>query len=457
MARIRDMYNGGHMYLQFHGPNAGADQGTEREISRRKYHAPTVMDWVLAARVGVSAALDPYIIRSYTRHQATFVDYGWQRLFDISDDTYLELTVEFLTTLKFSLADRSITDECLSFRLGGIRRRCTLMEFAARVGIYTEEEVNSPEFISFFQRAHCQAPAEFNAAGLWSELTRPVQRYNASVATVVSMHQPLHRIMHRLITTTIATKPSPEKVSHHDLFLMWGLLNETRHLNLPYLLAAFLYEKGGGARNNSTVCGGQFVTRLAQSYNINLQGLTSVPCQKITMGGLQRLHVLEYRDGGYMFILQAPAPAQQNAPAPADQGRARRRRAASPPRQEPHEVNLQHISDQLTHLGFYQDDLRGHMQHLDTQMYYNAQHQHMMMHHMQMRPQYPIAPTYPSYPTWQTRVNEGVQRYNPQGGGAGPSGVGRRGGRVDDDDDDDDDEEEEEGETTEDEDYDGED
>jgi len=113
MSKIKHTYNRDHICLQFHSPNAESDRDNGKEIAWRKFHSPKTMDWTLAASIGLSASLDQYIIRSYRRNQVAFDDYGWQRLFEISEDMYLELMVEFLATLKFTLTDRRITKNAL--------------------------------------------------------------------------------------------------------------------------------------------------------------------------------------------------------------------------------------------------------------------------------------------------------------------------------------------------------
>jgi len=52
MARIKDLYDADNAYLKFHGANAGEDRALTKEIAKRKYFTPIVMDWVLAARKG---------------------------------------------------------------------------------------------------------------------------------------------------------------------------------------------------------------------------------------------------------------------------------------------------------------------------------------------------------------------------------------------------------------------
>jgi len=92
----------------------------------------------------------------------------------------MELMLEFFATMDFSLADKHITDPCLTFRLGGVTRHCTLMEFSARVGIYTHNEVNSCEFITFMTYSLFAPPDDFSASAYWIEVTNPSQAYDAS-------------------------------------------------------------------------------------------------------------------------------------------------------------------------------------------------------------------------------------------------------------------------------------
>ncbi|KAI3503608.1 hypothetical protein L1887_32054 [Cichorium endivia] len=82
------------------------------------------------------------------------------------------------------------------------------------------------------------------------------------------LRDPLHRLMHRIISTSIMQRRGCEKVSGEDMFCMWVLSDPSRFLNLPYALAVSLTSRAAGASSSSPMAGGHLITRLARSYGI---------------------------------------------------------------------------------------------------------------------------------------------------------------------------------------------
>lgn len=77
---------------------------------------------------------------------------GYMNLFAILELVYRELSIEFFATINF---EDKTTDpnynQTLAFHLGGVYCECSLMEFTWRMGLYTEEETQSPYFVLFLQ------------------------------------------------------------------------------------------------------------------------------------------------------------------------------------------------------------------------------------------------------------------------------------------------------------------
>ncbi|KAI3739826.1 hypothetical protein L2E82_30238 [Cichorium intybus] len=72
---------------------------------------------------------------------------------------------------------------------------------------------------------------------VWAEM--PNERFDAVEAKESQFRSPLHRLMHRIISTSITHRRGCKKVSRDDMFYMWALSDPSRFLNLPFTLAVF--------------------------------------------------------------------------------------------------------------------------------------------------------------------------------------------------------------------------
>ncbi|KAI3790872.1 hypothetical protein L2E82_04262 [Cichorium intybus] len=257
------------------------------------------------------------------------------------DDTiYTELLLEFLSTVYYALASREARSRLVSFRLGGVSRECSLRDFGRRTGIYTEEELQSRHFTPFLQACIQGRPDRAANATIWATLSN--LQFEAGSARESQLHNPLHRLMHRIISTSVMQKQGSEKVSGDDMTFMWALLDPTRFLHLPYALAISLSTRAAGASSSSPTAGGHYITRLARSYGlltaVTIATLTAIPPVHTSarflenMGLIYQPHIYQPQAGHYVRVATEAPRAPRLAHAQEEEGPARRhRRVVDPP------------------------------------------------------------------------------------------------------------------------------
>lgn len=121
--------------------------------------------------------------------------------------------------------------------------------------------------------------------------------FEAGSARESQLRNPLHRLMHRIVTTSIMQREGGEKVSGEDMTFLWVLLDPSRFLHLPFVLAVALSTRATGASASSPLARGYFITRLARSYRILtapvVASLTAIPPVRTTARALEKMGLIE--------------------------------------------------------------------------------------------------------------------------------------------------------------------
>nr|GEX23059.1 hypothetical protein [Tanacetum cinerariifolium] len=136
---------------------------------------------------------------------------------------------------------------------------------------------------------------QFQLAGLrhqmtWKEFILALRLHN--------IREPLRRLCYRLIAFTIAGRgQAPEKVTTIDLYYLRSM--DERTVNVPYLLAHYLFRYAEVRKQGPKIFGGHFIARLTEHFGLiteeSLRGLTVVvrDLTMINMDELVRLHIYE--------------------------------------------------------------------------------------------------------------------------------------------------------------------
>nr|GEV62009.1 hypothetical protein [Tanacetum cinerariifolium] len=187
----------------------------------------------------------------YTRAegQVLYTSDAWRRLLDIQGPLVREFMLEFFSTCKIDDTEMGLdTADTLCFQLGRARRSLTWRQFILALGLHIAEEM---------------------ALG-----------HTGAVPSYTSIRGPLRNICHRLIMVSILDRgQAPEKVTATNLFYLKSM-DEGTTVNVPYLLAQYLFRHAEGRKYEARLFGRHFVGRLAEHFGLvtkeGLYGLTMV-------------------------------------------------------------------------------------------------------------------------------------------------------------------------------------
>lgn len=155
------------------------------------------------------------ILRHEYYHQGTshrYVLEDWENLFFIREDVYPLITREFLATLYVKFTERN-SKSYMKFRLGGVDRAMSMMEFAHVLGIYRE----LPGQVLKDYLARCVIPdSDFSYPKAWARIGN--EPFRPSKITASRITDSRVRCLQRLIANTVNfRKESNEKVSQPHL------------------------------------------------------------------------------------------------------------------------------------------------------------------------------------------------------------------------------------------------
>ncbi|GJT01806.1 putative reverse transcriptase domain-containing protein [Tanacetum coccineum] len=135
----------------------------------------------------------------------------------------------------FNLED----DGTFSFQLGGAKREMSWRQFILALGLHTVEEIDIVGFRAY-----------------WDGSSR--------------IRDPLRRLCHRLIAHTIVGREqAPKKVTCTNLYFMRSMDREV--VNLPYLLAHYLFRHAEERKHEAEMSGGHFIGRIADYFGLLIE------------------------------------------------------------------------------------------------------------------------------------------------------------------------------------------
>ncbi|GKC00846.1 hypothetical protein Tco_0986982 [Tanacetum coccineum] len=202
--------------------------------------------------------------------QIMFINHAWRRLFEIHRPLVHELMLEFFSTYRISdiVLELDVADT-LCFQLGGLRRQMSWRQFILALGLHTAKR--------------------WRPMGL--KLTGPIMHSSPILLSRTRW------LCHRLIAFSISGRgQAPEKVTATNLFYLKSI-DEGTVVNIPYLLAQYLFRHAEGRKQGARMSSGYFVARLAEHFGLiteeSLRGLIVVvrDLTMIDMDELARLHI----------------------------------------------------------------------------------------------------------------------------------------------------------------------
>ncbi|KAI3752397.1 hypothetical protein L2E82_24417 [Cichorium intybus] len=180
---IKMMFRLDHPFLQFpEGLASSAEYISRRDaLTSRRVLEATVIDRDILRDAGLWGAIEPYLHRTWTLGEASFTCRGWDRIMATDEDV----------------------------------RECNLHEFGRRVGLYTPTDLQHRHFTQFL--GACTQGQLDRAANMevWAPLSNVV--YEARTSRESHLRDPLHRLMHRIVSTSIMHREGGEKSPLHPL------------------------------------------------------------------------------------------------------------------------------------------------------------------------------------------------------------------------------------------------
>ncbi|KAJ0510598.1 hypothetical protein HanRHA438_Chr11g0516661 [Helianthus annuus] len=288
-----------HPWLQFSNGSPGRKRLAA--LLKKQFAATWTIDW---------DTLEKLNLHHRARDAMGLV---WLRFFSIKHPQYRELCLEFLSTYEFQTpcTDYSYA-RSITFRMAGVERSCSLIEFAKRMGLYTDKEMETDVFL----KGLTKLPDDVSPEQVWAQIgERP---YRAYFLKNTQLRDPFHRILHRAIALSIAgRKLHPGVISQKDLFFLYCFVKPAV-CNVAYMLASY-FTSCMGTMPTTYICGGSYITQLAKSYGVltpeACDNLTSfLPTQTLDMVALTHMKVVKPISQPDPSQTEEPPQQQQEAP-----------------------------------------------------------------------------------------------------------------------------------------------
>ncbi|KAJ0667791.1 hypothetical protein HanPI659440_Chr17g0681691 [Helianthus annuus] len=193
-----------------------------------------------------------------------------QRLIDALEciqPQYEELVLEFHSTWMHK-EGKFEQDTAVSFSLGRHVYEMNMARFAIVSGLYTEEELKRPEFVTSLRGAYSQ-PRDYGVGAtelreFWSTISdHPFTTTNL----ITLVRNPVCRYVLKILSTTLVGRKSGEnKANWIELFILMCRV-QNREMNLATVLAdSFSRSRRGGPRAGLDM--GPYITRIAQNLGV---------------------------------------------------------------------------------------------------------------------------------------------------------------------------------------------
>ena len=274
------------------------------DIKKKEVYVPNRIDWEWLQTVRYEEELAPYLLREFQHGGESMICDGWSRVFRMQEPVYLELCLEFFSTVSFTGGVDLYHPASFTFCLGGEYHQCSVVDLACRLGIYDQPLVSTNLFRAFLATTHMVFPDGVTSTGWWHTIGNKV--YIPKSAQEGSIRSPTHRLIHRLISSTINQRKDDDKVSNLDVFYLWSIITPGVFCNIPWCIASYLSAGAVKDRKTSRINGGMFVTRLANSFGLMNRGawnlMTLIPTPPFNPILFRRARIIEDYGGGHYAI-----------------------------------------------------------------------------------------------------------------------------------------------------------
>jgi len=182
---------------------------------------------------------------------------GWTHFFNLRYPTYVDLTLEFLSSIECNiLQGEGCTEGQITFRLLNIDHSFDLAQFNAIFGLPAG--------------GYRKPPPEFHDSYFWSLISYDSPNFKSSNIKASFMPNPYFRYLHRIMANTLFGRgDSDGNVRIDELAFMWAIFNNVKMDTGSFLVRHLL--KVGRAQSGSIVVGG-LITAIAEFLEYDLAG-----------------------------------------------------------------------------------------------------------------------------------------------------------------------------------------
>ncbi|GKA77084.1 hypothetical protein Tco_0783545 [Tanacetum coccineum] len=185
-----------------------------------------------------------------------FVDYSWERALSIDNEIYPEWVLEFFSTLYF---DKDVD-------------RNNLMKEKFALGLFIEDEVEYRLFEVYFGKLEVD-DKHFDHKDYWTRVGKPTLTNHKEVL----VKEPLMRIVHKVIVRSLVHRVASREICQKQDLWMMHALEESRRVNLAWIIADHLYKHAPGTKENIVICTSKMLADVLDLENTCLKKETEIP------------------------------------------------------------------------------------------------------------------------------------------------------------------------------------
>ncbi|GKA78279.1 hypothetical protein Tco_0784816 [Tanacetum coccineum] len=235
----------------------GNHQMNYNNLVGRSIHSGDVVDWEFLSNKGLAQPFFDFI------NTDTLSGPQWVNIFQINEPSSASLFTNSLLHLSLTpplIGMNHYTG--VTFRLGGVEREMSLLEFGWRVGLYSKGESRDVATLSGLRNTKTVNATRLTHS-FWPSIGDDM--FNVGNKKAQSIRNPRIKLAHRCITMTITgRKETTNRVTEIDLLYLYCIFREGVVCNIPYWLAKYLKS----IRDKSVIFKGMFVTRIARSFGL---------------------------------------------------------------------------------------------------------------------------------------------------------------------------------------------
>ncbi|PWA71303.1 retrotransposon Orf1 [Artemisia annua] len=170
----------------------------------------------------------------------SFTCSAWMTIFTIDEPVIQEYVWESLGSVDFEEEITSMTEKCLFFQLGGVKREMTMRQFILAMGLYSRRTLDSAIFQDYHNICLRERPHNYNPLAYYQQISSLAGYESRSPPSYKTIMDPIHRLVHRLLVVSVRARHSArEKMTVEDLFLMHSM-DGGDIVDIPWYLAKFM-------------------------------------------------------------------------------------------------------------------------------------------------------------------------------------------------------------------------